>query len=120
IWTDIYHEVNSDGGTDKIVVSASNIRYIRMYGVQRATAYGYSLYEFEVYGTAKYRWSPDDGTIDDIYSLTPVFTPSVTTTYTVYIPDPCQGTVSYDFTITVDCPAPVTLTEFTATASAGN
>src|SRR5690606_14808311 len=42
------------------------------------------------------------------------------TTYTVYIPDPCQGTVSYDFTITVDCPAPVTLTEFTATASAGN
>ncbi|HEY8399650.1 MAG TPA: discoidin domain-containing protein [Cytophagaceae bacterium] len=119
-WNDLYHETNSDGGTDKIVASASNIRYIRMYGVQRATGYGYSLYEFEVYGSAKYRWSPDDGSIDDIYSLTPVFTPGATTTYTVSIPDPCQGTVTYDFTITVDCPAPVELISFSASPRGNN
>jgi hypothetical protein len=26
-------------------------RYVRMYGTQRATQYGYSLWEFQVYGT---------------------------------------------------------------------
>ncbi|WP_251037443.1 discoidin domain-containing protein [Paenibacillus albidus] len=25
-------------------------RYVRMYGTERATQYGYSLWEFEVYG----------------------------------------------------------------------
>ena len=29
-----------------------NARYVRVYGTQRATGYGYSLYEFQVYGTA--------------------------------------------------------------------
>lgn len=28
-----------------------NVRYVRMQGVTPATAYGYSLYEFEIYGT---------------------------------------------------------------------
>ena len=27
-------------------------RYVRMYGTARATAYGYSLFEFEVYGSS--------------------------------------------------------------------
>ena len=26
-------------------------RYVRMYGTQRANGYGYSLYEFQVYGS---------------------------------------------------------------------
>lgn len=49
-WTEIAHVVNGDGGMDKIPVSA-NARKVMMYGIQRATPYGYSLYEFEVHGS---------------------------------------------------------------------
>jgi type 1 glutamine amidotransferase len=41
---------NSDGGIDTLMLDGQKGRYIRMRGVQRATAYGYSLFEFEVYG----------------------------------------------------------------------
>lgn len=30
----------------------ANARYVKVYGINRATTYGFSLYEFEVYGTA--------------------------------------------------------------------
>ena len=49
-WTDVYHETNGDGGLDKITVNA-NARKIMMFGVQRATQFGYSLYEVEVHGS---------------------------------------------------------------------
>jgi hypothetical protein len=84
-----------------------------MYGITRATGYGYSLWEFEIYGKPKYVWSPDNGTIDNIYSENPTFTPSVTTTYTVLIPDPCNGPTPYNMTITVDCSMPVQFQDFT-------
>lgn len=48
-WTDVYSTTNGNGGMDRIDVSASG-RYVRMLGVKRATIYGYSLWEFEVYG----------------------------------------------------------------------
>src|ERR1022692_825940 len=38
------------GGVQTIPVSGSG-RYVRMYGTQRATGYGYSLWEFQVYGS---------------------------------------------------------------------
>jgi uncharacterized repeat protein (TIGR03806 family) len=41
---------NGDGGIDTLVLDGQKGRYIRMRGVQRATGYGYSLFEFEVYG----------------------------------------------------------------------
>jgi hypothetical protein len=42
------------GGTEDISLSPVNARYVRMYGLTRATQYGFSLWEFEVYGsTAK-------------------------------------------------------------------
>jgi len=47
-WTTIEHVLNSDGGIDRIETSA-DARYIRMYGIQRGTEWGYSLHEFEVY-----------------------------------------------------------------------
>ena len=49
-WTTVYTESNGDGGTDEIEFPATDARYIRMQGVTRGTAWGYSLYEFEVYG----------------------------------------------------------------------
>ena len=49
-WTNIYSTTTGTGGIQTINVSGSG-RYIRMNGTARATVYGYSLWEFEVYGT---------------------------------------------------------------------
>ncbi len=50
-WTTVYTENAGDGGTDDIVFDAIEAQYVRMYGIQRGTQWGYSLYEFEVFGT---------------------------------------------------------------------
>jgi hypothetical protein len=47
-WTTIYSTTTGTGGTQSLNVSGSG-RYIRMYGTARATPYGYSLWEFQVY-----------------------------------------------------------------------
>ncbi|MBN2486007.1 MAG: Ig-like domain-containing protein [Bacteroidales bacterium] len=49
-WTTIYSTTTGAAGVVNLNVSGSG-RYIRMYGTARATAWGYSLWEFEVYGT---------------------------------------------------------------------
>jgi hypothetical protein len=48
-WTSIYSTTTSTGGTQSLAVNG-NGRYVRMYGTQRTTGYGYSLLEFKVYG----------------------------------------------------------------------
>ncbi|WP_405810070.1 discoidin domain-containing protein [Streptomyces sp. NBC_01520] len=50
-WTVVHQTTAGTGGTQNLAVSGTG-RYVRMYGTQRATAYGYSLWEFQVYGTA--------------------------------------------------------------------
>ncbi len=47
-WTDVYSTTNSDGGIDEIAFDTVTTRYIRMYGTERGTGWGYSLWEFEV------------------------------------------------------------------------
>ena len=49
-WTSIYSTTTGPGGTQNLTVSGTG-RYIRMYGTARATAYGYSLWEFGVFTT---------------------------------------------------------------------
>ncbi|GAA2998901.1 discoidin domain-containing protein [Streptosporangium longisporum] len=49
-WTTIHSTTTGTGGDQTLTVSGSG-RYVRVYGTQRATAYGYSLWEFQVYGT---------------------------------------------------------------------
>ncbi|MGW5266313.1 discoidin domain-containing protein [Microbispora sp. NPDC004025] len=49
-WTDVYSTTTGTGGTQTLTVTGSG-RYVRLYGTARATAYGYSLWEFQVYGT---------------------------------------------------------------------
>jgi len=49
-WTTIYSTTSSTGGVQNLTVSGSG-RYVRMLGTARATGYGYSLWEFQVYGT---------------------------------------------------------------------
>jgi hypothetical protein len=47
-WTTIYSTTTGTGGNQTLSVSGTG-RYIRMYGTARATQYGYSLWEFQVY-----------------------------------------------------------------------
>ncbi|GGX70160.1 discoidin domain-containing protein [Streptomyces fructofermentans] len=48
-WSDIRTVTGGDGGTDTLDVSGQG-RYVRMYGTARGTQYGYSLWEFQVFG----------------------------------------------------------------------
>ncbi|MDI5966205.1 discoidin domain-containing protein [Streptantibioticus silvisoli] len=50
-WTNVYSTTTGPGGDQTLSVSGTG-RYVRMYGTARSTQYGYSLYEFQVYGTA--------------------------------------------------------------------
>jgi hypothetical protein len=49
-WTTIYSTTTGTGGTQTLNVTGTG-RYVRMYGTARATPYGYSLWEFQVYGS---------------------------------------------------------------------
>src|SRR5437899_1791661 len=48
-WTNIYTTTAGTGGVQNLTVTGTG-RYVRMYGTARGTAYGYSLWEFQVYG----------------------------------------------------------------------
>ena len=49
-WTTVHSTTTGTGGTQVIPVTGAG-RYVRMLGTARATAYGYSLWEFQVHGT---------------------------------------------------------------------
>lgn len=51
-WTDVYSELNSNGGTDEIEFPSTEARYVKMQGVKRATNWGYSLYELKVFDSS--------------------------------------------------------------------
>jgi hypothetical protein len=47
-WTQVFATGNGDGGVDVARFAAVPARYVRVTGTQRATSYGYSLYEAQV------------------------------------------------------------------------
>ncbi|RMD95498.1 MAG: T9SS C-terminal target domain-containing protein, partial [Calditrichaeota bacterium] len=47
-WQCVYHDTSGTGGIKRIPVNAAG-RYVQMYGIKRATQWGYSLYEMEIY-----------------------------------------------------------------------
>ncbi len=49
-WTSIYSTTTGTGGTQTLNITGTG-RYVRMNGTVRGTVYGYSLWEFQVYGT---------------------------------------------------------------------
>jgi len=84
-WTNLYSTTTGNGGIDDITVSGSG-RYVRMFGTVRATQYGYSLWEFEVYGSGPTKTPtntapPGCGTTVVVTS-TPTKTPSPTASAT--------------------------------------
>ena len=48
-WRTAWSTTTGDGGLDTAVFAPTDARYVRMQGVTRATGYGYSLYEMEIY-----------------------------------------------------------------------
>jgi hypothetical protein len=49
-WTNIYSTTTGTGGTQTLAITGTG-RYVRMNGTARGTPYGYSLWEFQVFGT---------------------------------------------------------------------
>jgi hexosaminidase len=52
-WTSIYSTTTGTGGVNDLAGLSGTGRYVRMYGTQRGTSWGYSLWEFGVYGTVQ-------------------------------------------------------------------
>ncbi len=50
-WTTIRTVTGGDGGVDDLTGLTGNGRFVRVYGTARGTAWGYSLFEFEVYSS---------------------------------------------------------------------
>jgi murein DD-endopeptidase MepM/ murein hydrolase activator NlpD len=51
-WTLLSQELHGDGGTDTIAVNGT-WRYVRMYGTQRGTGWGFSIWEFQIFDIAQ-------------------------------------------------------------------
>ncbi len=87
VWTDVNHETNGSGGIAHISVGA-NAQFVQMLGIQRATQYGYSIWEIEVHG-------PEDTNVDagPKYSLPWLF--SLSNSY----PNPFNPTTRIEFTL---------------------
>jgi beta-glucosidase len=93
-WTDVYSTTTGDGGIDDITFITTSARYVRMYGTTRGTTYGYSLYEFEIYGDSG-STPPPTPTPTPSPTPTPTPTPSSTST-----PTPTPGNLALNKTAT--------------------
>ncbi|WP_235775419.1 MULTISPECIES: discoidin domain-containing protein [Paenibacillus] len=51
-WTDVYSTTSGDGGIDDITFTPTNAQFVRIYGIHRATSWGYSLYDVDVIGVS--------------------------------------------------------------------
>ena len=49
-WKTVYTNKEGKGGTEQIELQPVAARYVKLAGISRATSFGYSLFEFEVYG----------------------------------------------------------------------
>ncbi|MBN1385222.1 MAG: discoidin domain-containing protein [Elusimicrobia bacterium] len=125
-WENLYSTTSENGGVDTIIFTSTDTRYLRMYGTERGTPWGYNLFEFEVYGdtippsavtnltadpggeeaSILLNWTApgDDGTIGDIndgwyeitYSSLTTFSPQ----YQISITTSCTVSSSQSYTIT--------------------
>ncbi|MFD5711470.1 discoidin domain-containing protein [Streptomyces pharetrae] len=61
-WRTLRTVTGGDGGTDDLAISGSG-RYVRMLGTERSGGYGYSLWEFQVYGNTDDTPPPATGAV---------------------------------------------------------
>jgi hypothetical protein len=50
-WKPVYEQKQSDGKIDEIELKSVPARFVKFDGIKRATEWGFSMWEFEVYGT---------------------------------------------------------------------
>ena len=50
-WKDVYETNKGEGGLERIELEPVECRYVRMFGIKRATMWGYSLWEMKVFNT---------------------------------------------------------------------
>ncbi|MFE4920942.1 discoidin domain-containing protein [Streptomyces sp. NPDC056661] len=74
-WTTAYSTTSGPGGTETLNVSGT-ARYVRLTGTARATPYGYSLWEFQVFGTIGGQGDPQIPGGGDLGPNVLVFDPS--------------------------------------------
>jgi hypothetical protein len=77
-WNTVYSTSTGAGGNETLTVSG-NGRYIRMYGTKRGTSYGYSLWEFEVYGSSASSTPTPSATTNPPTTNTTTATPTTST-----------------------------------------
>jgi hypothetical protein len=65
-WTTVYSTATGTGGAQTLNLTGTG-RYVRMYGTARATQWGYSLWEFQVYGTLSGGGGSGPGTPPDSF-----------------------------------------------------
>ncbi|WP_229069984.1 discoidin domain-containing protein [Actinoplanes sp. DH11] len=68
-WSTIFSTTTGDGLKD-VVNATGTGRYVRMYGTARSSAYGYSLWEFSVYGTGGNPTAPPAKPADPVFPAT--------------------------------------------------
>ncbi|GAA0454336.1 hypothetical protein Aca07nite_69540 [Actinoplanes capillaceus] len=68
-WTSIYSTTTGDGLKDVINATGTG-RYVRMYGTARSGPYGYSLWEFSIYGTGGNPTTPPAKPADPVFPAT--------------------------------------------------
>lgn len=103
-WTDAYTQNYGVGGVENLSITPVTARYVRMYGTTRTTEYGYSLWDFEVYGqpgplppqVAAPTFSPAGGTYTTAQNVViSSTTPGVTIKYTTNGQVPTEGSQTY-------------------------
>ena len=83
-WTTIYSTTTGNGATDDLIGLTGTGRYVRLNGTVRGTSYGYSLFEFKVYGNG----TAPSPTASASRSATPSASPSPSGSTHVDLNDP--------------------------------
>ena len=79
-WQAIYSTTTGNGATDDLTGLSGSGRYVRVNGTKRGTAYGYSLFEFQVYGTGSGGEPSPSGSPSTSPSTSPSASPSTSPT----------------------------------------
>lgn len=105
-WTTVAKVTNSGAGEKATEFAAVSARYVKMVGLSRVTAYGYSIYEFEVYGAVQASApsiTPEGGIFDSAQTVTLSTTvKGAEIKYTTDGTEPTEDSPSYIAPFTVD------------------